>query len=160
MFQRLLAYLAFVHRAIQPLGDVVETGQRAVRIGQLVLARLEFLVEVDRLLVDRDQQVHDLLALGGDEMPLPAEMDFHPHLHLLALAHFLVHQQVIDAGQQVFLVVWFADEVVGAALQPFHDVQHVRQRGHQDDRYVLHRVIGLDRLAQFIAVHLGHHDCR
>src|SRR5450830_16928 len=91
-------------------------------------------------------------------MLVAAEINFHPRLHFLVLAQFQVHQQVADARQQIALVIRFADEIVRAALQPANHVLRIRERGHQDDRYILQLFIGFDRLAQFVAIHLRHHD--
>jgi len=124
---------------------------------QFPFPHCEGIVQVNGLLVGRDQQVQNLLPLGGDDVPLAAEVDLQRHLHFVVLAQFEIHQQVLDPRQQVTLLVWLADEVVGAAFQATDDVLRVGQGGHQDDRDVLQVRVGLDGLAQAVAVQHRHH---
>ena len=113
---------------------------------------------MDCLLISGNQQVQDLLPFRSDEIVLPGQPDLHPNPHLLVVVQFHVHQQVIYAGQQIGFVVWLADEIVRPAFQAANDILHIRERGHQNDGDTLQLFVRLDRLAQFIAGHFGHHD--
>ena len=120
--------------------------------------QLEFFIDLDRLFIGRNQQVQDLLPLGGNEMLMAAEVDFHPNLHLLVFAQFDVHQQVFDARQQVALVIGLADEIVRTALQTPDHVLGIGKRSHEDDWNALELIVGFDRLAQLVAVQFRHQN--
>jgi hypothetical protein len=67
-------------------------------------------------------------------------------------------QHRLDPGHQGRLVDGLGQILVGARLEPGHDVLRVGFGGHQDDRDEGEVAVALEVLADLDAVHLGHHD--
>ena len=84
---------------------------------QRLFPQHEFLVDVDGLLVGRNQQVENLLPLGADEMFPAAEIDLQRELHPVVLAQLAIHQQVFDARKQVVPLIRLADEIIRTAFE-------------------------------------------
>lgn len=89
-------------------------------------------------------------------MALPAERDLHPDLHLAVLAQLEIHQHVVDAGQQIAVLVRLAHEQVGATLQGPDHIVRIGQCGHEHHRNLPEDRVALDAAAQLETVHLGH----
>ena len=67
-------------------------------------------------------------------------------------------QHGLDARNQFTRTNRFGDVIVGPGPEGFHLAIGLRPGGEHDDRHVRHARIGLDMPADFIAVHLRHHD--
>ncbi|MDT4821239.1 hypothetical protein FQZ97_544090 [compost metagenome] len=156
--QRSVYHMLLVAGVGQATGEVEQAIEQRIAAGQFIVLDLQLVVQPHALLVGGDQQIEDLLAAGGDEMPLALQHHLHAHLHPLVGAQFQVHQEVADARHQVLLVERLDDEVVGARSQPMHHVTGIGQRGDQDHRDTLGLGRALDLPAQLVAVHFRHHD--
>ena len=132
--------------------------QAHVQFDHLAFARLQFAIDLHRLLIGGDQQVEDLLAFRIDEVLLVAQVQGDADFHILVLAQLLVHQHVADAVEQVVFRVRLADEIVGAAFDAADDVLRVVERGDEDHGNVAQGRIGLDGAAQVVAIHFRHDD--
>jgi len=143
-----------------------------VSIGDVVIGGTEFVVAAGPCAVEsRDQLLQAATGVAAGGARLLRAGAFKPRtspyafqglgeegLQLLALAHFVVHQQVIDPGEQILIFIRFADEVVGTAFESFHDVADVGERSEQDYGNIFEAFVVFYFVAESKAVHYGHHD--
>ena len=79
-------------------------------------------------------------------------------LTLHVVVHSLDAQQRSHPSKKFGLVDWLRKEIVGAGFQPFYAFVLRFQRGHHDDGERRELRVLANRAANFVAVHVRHHD--
>lgn len=156
--QRRVYYIVLAIGIGQATGEVEQAVEQRIGACQLVVLGLQFMVEAHALFVGGNQQVEDLLAAGGDEMPFTVEYHLHAHLYPFVATKLKIDQKVADARHQVLLVIGLDDKVVGATSQAMHHIAGIGQAGDQNHRNGLGTRAGLELATEFVAIHLRHHD--
>ena len=102
------------------------------------------------------KKIQYLQAFSGNKIIVAGEKNLSAHIRFCVPAQFPIRDEILDAGNNILLIVGFSDKVVGAGLKSFDDVRRFWKRGNQDDRHVFQFLVRPDAFAEFIAVHLGH----
>ena len=151
---------------------VEERGQ--FEVAQLLLAEAHFCGDLHREFRDPGRVKAGVFVLGVDgrnqgldrrheERPLLVDEVRGPHPEVAVdQGQFRFHRAEAelspDTGLELGRVERFGDIVVGSGLHPLGQHLGAGPGGHQDDGDMLRGWVLLDRPAESVAVHAGHHD--
>jgi hypothetical protein len=124
----------------------LQVGQRRLDLGDRARPLVDDEDAAVRILAGRQ----DLAGIDADRL-----QGRRPQVELVG--DHLQPDQALDPGDQGDLADRLGQEVVGAAFQPLDPVVGLVERRHHDHRHMRRLRSGLERAADFEAVHLRHH---
>src|ERR1039457_136341 len=106
--------------------------QLFVGLTQFVTGLAQFAVLEYGGFVGGKKEVDDLLSIGSYDIILSVEIELDSLRRSTGFRLRTVNLQVPDAGEQIFPIEGFGNEVVGAAFQRFYNVMRVGKGGQQN----------------------------